>query len=319
MKPFKIVVLDGYPLASNDLSWEPLLKLGECEIFDRSTEQEVPGRAADADAVLINKVALDDETINRLPNLKYIGVTATGTNIVDLPAAKLRGIVVTNVPGYATQSVAQLVFAHVLNLAQRVSDHAAAVRAGRWSTSPDFCFWDTPQVELAGLTMGIVGFGAIGREVAKIADAFGMRVFASNRSKASPPDYVTMTDAESLFAMADVLSLHCPLTPETARLVNRERLSRMKKSAFLINTGRGGLIDEHALAEALHAGQLAGAGLDVLDVEPPPADHVLLTAPNCFVSPHIAWATYGARKRLLEAVVDNLAAFQAGQPKNVVA
>jgi glycerate dehydrogenase len=315
---FHIVVLDGYTLAADDLNWDGLQALGRCTIYDRTAETEIVSRSVDADAVLINKVSLSADAIVQLPKLKYIGVTATGTNIVDLAVARERNIVVTNVPGYGTQSVAQLVFAHLLNLAQRVGDHAALVRAGRWASSPDWCFWDTPQIELAGLTMGILGFGAIGREVAKIADAFGMKVIATSRSKTDHPDYVRMVDVDTLFRTADVVSLHCPLTPETRQIVNRNRLETMKPSAFLINTGRGQLVGEQALADALAANKLAGAGLDVLSVEPPPTDHPLVNAPNCFISPHIAWATKSARTRLLEATIENLMAFLAGKPKNVV-
>jgi glycerate dehydrogenase len=315
---FHIVVLDGYTLVAEDLNWNGLRAQGRCIIYDRTPEAEIVSRSIDADAVLINKVPLSAESIARLPKLKYIGVTATGTNIVDLAAARERNIIVTNVPGYGTQSVAQLVIAQLLNLAQRVGDHAALVRAGRWASSPDWCFWDTPQIELAGLTMGILGFGAIGREVAKIADAFGMKVIATNRSEVDHPDYVRMVDVDTLFQTADVVSLNCPLTPETREIVNRERLATMKPSAFLINTGRGQLVDEQALADALAANKLAGAGLDVLSHEPPPVDHPLVNAPNCFISPHIAWATTSARARLLEAVVDNLAAFLDGKLKNVV-
>jgi glycerate dehydrogenase len=315
---FHIVVLDGYTLVADDLNWNGLQALGRCTIYDRTPEAEIVSRSVDADAVLINKVPLSSDVIAQLPKLKYIGVTATGTNIVDLAAAESKNIVVTNVPGYGTQSVAQLVFAHLLNLAQRVGDHAALVRAGRWASSPDWCFWDTPQIELAGLTMGILGFGAIGREVAKIAHAFGMNVIATNRSEVNHPGYVLMVDVDTLFRTADVVSLHCPLTPETREIVNRIRLSMMKSSAFLINTGRGQLIDEQALADALAANKIAGAGLDVLSQEPPPEDHPLVNAPNCFISPHIAWATTSARARLLDATVENLSAFLAGRPKNVV-
>jgi glycerate dehydrogenase len=315
---FHIVVLDGYTLVADDLNWDGLRALGRCTIYDRTPEAEIVSRSIDADAVLINKAPLSADVMAQLPKLKYIGVTATGTNIVDLAAVTSQGIVVTNVPGYGTHSVAQLVFAHLLNLAQRVGDHAGAVRSGRWASSPDWCFWDTPQIELAGLTMGILGFGAIGREVAKIANAFGMEVIATNRSEVNHPDYVLMVDVDTLFRTADVVSLHCPLTPETREIVNRERLATMKPSAFLVNTGRGQLVDEQALADALAANKLAGAGLDVLSHEPPPEDHPLVDAPNCFISPHIAWATKSARTRLLGAVIDNLAAFLAGKSKNVV-
>jgi glycerate dehydrogenase len=315
---FHTVVLDGSTLAADDLNWQALKALGTASIHDRTPDAEIVDRSRDADAVLINKVAVSEETINQLPKLRYIGVTATGTNIVDLPAAKSRGIVVTNVPGYATPSVAQTVFAHLLNLAQRVEYHTEQVRQGKWSSSPDFCFWDTPQIEIAGLTMGIVGFGAIGREVAKIALAFGMKVLATSRSFTAHPRDVSMVDLDTLFRMADVVTLHCPLTPQTKEIVNRKRLGKMKRSAFLINTGRGPLVDELALAEALATGQIAGAGLDVLSDEPPPADHPLLKAPNCFITPHFAWATRSARERLMHEVVENVAAFLAGSPRNVV-
>lgn len=317
-RSFNIVVLDGYTLVADDLNWQDLQALGMVSVYDRSSDDEIVSRSQNADAVLINKVAISAETINQLPRLRYIGVTATGTNIVDVPAAKARDIIVTNVPGYATPSVAQTVFAHLLNLAQRVEFHAEAVRRGRWSSSPDFCFWETPQIEIAGLTMGIVGFGAIGREVAKIALAFGMKVLATSRSNSARSDDVTMVDLDTLFSTADVVSLHCPLTPHTTAIVNRKRLDMMKRSAFLINTGRGPLIDEPALVEALTAGRIAGAGLDVLSQEPPPADHPLLKAPNCFITPHFAWATRAARERLMHEAVENVAAYLGGHPRNVV-
>lgn len=315
---FHVVVLDGSTLAADDLNWQDLRAIAELTIHDRTTEDDIVRRSADADALLINKVAISAETINKLPRLKYIGITATGTNIIDLPAAKARGITVTNVPGYATRSVAQTVFAHLLNHTQRVAHHAEAVKQGRWTASPDFCFWDTPQVELAGLTMGIIGLGAIGREVAKIAQAFDMRILATSRSFTVHPAEITMVDVDTLFRVADVVSLHCPLTPQTEGIVSRKRLGTMKKSAWLINTSRGPLIDEQALADALHAGEIAGAGLDVLSVEPPPADHPLLTAPNCFITPHYAWATRSARTRLMHEVVENLSAYLSGTPRNVV-
>jgi glycerate dehydrogenase len=317
-QPFHIVVLDGYTLAADDVSWQDLRGVGTVTIYDRTPEGEIVSRSQDADALLINKVAVTGETINQLPRLRYVGVTATGTNIVDLQAAKARGLVVTNVPGYATPSVAQTVFAHMLNLAQRVGYHADRVKEGAWSASADFCFWETPQIEISGLTMGIVGFGAIGREVAKIANAFGMKVVATSRSFTAHPRDVSMVDLDTLFRVADVVTLHCPLNEQTKEIVNRRRLGKMKPSAFLINTGRGPLINEQALADALEAGQIAGAGLDVLSQEPPPADHPLLSAPNCFITPHYAWATRKARERLIHEVVENIAAYLAGSPRNVV-
>ncbi len=316
----KITILDGYTSNPGDLHWEALEALGECAIYERTTPDEVLPRARGATVLLTNKTVLQREHIEALPELRYIGVLATGYNVVDAAAARERGIVVTNVPGYGTASVAQMTFAHLLNLTLRVADHAQSVRDGRWSRSPDFCYWDYPLVELDGLSMGIVGFGQIGRAVAQRAIAFGMRVLAyDGAAPAEVPEGVWMTtELSRIFRDADVISLHCPLTPETERLVNAERLALMKPTAYLINTARGPLIDEPALAEALGSGGLAGAGLDVLSQEPPPPDHPLLGAPNCFITPHIAWATHSARRRLLDAAVENVRAFLAGQPRNVV-
>jgi glycerate dehydrogenase len=315
----RIVVLDGHTLNPGDLSWKGLEALGECAIHDRTPPAEVVGRATGAGVVLTNKVAITRETIERLPDLKYIGVLATGYNIVDVEAAARRNIPVTNVPTYGTVSVAQMVMAHLLNLAQHVEHHAVTVRDGRWTASDDFCYWDFPLVELAGLTMGVVGFGRIGRATAALARAFGMNVVAYDPVPPQDlPEGVRAADLDEVFRTSDVVSLHCPLTPDTERLVNAERLAMMKPTAFLINTSRGPLVDETALAEALNAGRLAGAGLDVLAVEPPRADNPLLAAKNCHITPHIAWATRSARARLLETVVDNVRAFLAGRPQNVV-
>ncbi len=315
----QIVVLDGYTLNPGDLSWDELKELGTCEIFDRSTPEEVVPRARDAQIVLVNKMELWREVIGQLPKLRYIGVLATGHNIVDGQAARQRGVPVTNVPTYGTQSVAQVVFAHLLNLTQRVGHHARTVAEGRWSGCEDFCYWDFPLVELAGLTMGIVGFGRIGRAAAELALAFGMKVLAYDPAlPADLPQGVEIVDLDAIFRRSDVISLHCPLTPETQQLVDRDRLALMKPSALLINTSRGPLIDEGALAEALNSGGIAGAGLDVLSIEPPPADNPLLSAENCFVTPHIAWATRAARQRLLHTVVENVRAFLEGRPQNVV-
>ena len=311
----QIVVLDGYTLTHGDLTWEPLEALGDCRVYDRSTEAEVPSRAADAELVLTNKVPLSRATINQLPALRYIGVTATGTELIDHAAARDRGIVVTNVPSYGTDSVAQLTLAHLLNLAQQVGPHAAAVRAGRWSQAADWCFWETPLVELTGRTLGIVGLGAIGCRVAHLAEAFGMQVVATTRTPGEHPDSVRLVGLEELLRTADAVSLHCPLTPETTRLINAQRLAMMRRSAWLINTSRGQLIDEPALAAALAAGTIAGAGLDVLSVEPPPSDHPLLDAPRCFITPHLAWGTLAARTRLLEMAVKNVAQFLAADHK----
>jgi len=312
-----IVVLDGFTANPGDLSWEPLRTLGDCTFYDRTPAALTVERARDAEIVLTNKVVLDRDTLLHLPRLRYIGVLATGTNVVDAASAAERGVTVTNVPAYSTRSVAQLVFALVLELAQHVGAHSAAARAGRWTTSPDFCFWDQSLVELDGLTLGLVGFGHIGQTVAGLGRAFGMHVIVHSRTR-RPEAGVEFVDLETLFRQSDVLSLHCPLTPETKGLVNAGRLALMKPTAFLINTGRGPLVDEAALAEALNAGVLTGAGVDVLSTEPPRPDNPLLMAKNCLVTPHIGWATQAARERLLKTVVSNLQAFLSGKPQNVV-
>jgi glycerate dehydrogenase len=315
----KIIVLDGYTLNPGDLDWAGLEKLGACEIHDRIPDPEVVARAAGAEIVLTNKTALTRAMIESLPQLRYIGVLATGFNIVDVAAAKERKIPVTNVPAYGTRSVAQMVFALILELTQRTGHHAQTVRDGRWSRSPDFCYWDFPLIELEGLTLGIVGYGRIGRAVGDLGRAFGMNILAASRTPlASSADQVRCVDLETLFRESDIVSLHCPLTAETNQLVNANRLALMKPSAFLINTSRGPLIDEAALAGALNSGQIAGAGLDVLVEEPPPAGHPLFQAKNCFITPHIAWATRSARARLLQTAVANVEAFLNGAPRNVV-
>jgi len=314
----RLVVLDGFTLNPGDLCWERLLSLGNCSIYDRTPAEQIIAEAADAEFVLTNKAVLSRAVIEALPNLKYIGVMATGYNVINVAAASERQITVTNVPIYSTASVAQMVFAHILHFAQRVGDHSGAVHAGRWSAASDFCFWDFPQQELAGQTLGIVGFGRIGRATAKLADAFGMKVLATSRSVVDTPDYVELIDFKSLLKQSDIVSLHCPLTPETEKMINSERLAMMKPTALLINTSRGPLIDEPALAAALTGGTLAAAGLDVLSTEPPPIDHPLLGVKNCVLTPHIAWATRSARSRLLDTVVDNVEAFLAGRPQNVV-
>jgi glycerate dehydrogenase len=318
-----IVVLDGYTLNPGDLSWEGLERLGSCEVFDRTPAAQVAERAKEAEIVLSNKTVLDREIIGKLPRLRYIGVLATGYNVVDLEAARERGVAVTNVPAYSTASVAQMVFALLLELSTQVGHHAGEVRRGRWSQSPDFCFWEKPLIELEGRTMGIVGFGQIGRRVARLAEGFGMHVLVQTRN---PDRYkgnlqnagIEFVELIELLRRADVVSLHCPLTPETEGLIDAERLALMKPTAFLINTGRGPLVDQAALAAALNAKRLAGAGLDVLSQEPPPADNPLLKAENCIITPHIAWATREARERLMTTAVDNVLAFLEGKPKNVV-
>lgn len=313
-----ICVLDGYTLNPGDLSWTELQRLGPVEIHHRTPPTEIIARAANAEIILTNKTPLTRATLATLPNLKYIGVLATGTNVVDLVAARERGIPVTNVPAYGSRSVAQATFALLLELTLRTGHHAQRVRDGGWTRAKDWCFRDSSLVELDGLTLGIVGLGRIGVTVAEIGRAFGLQVIAHNPSAKSGPPFVRFVDLETLFRTSDVVSLHCPLTPQTKNLVNAERLAWMKPSAYLLNTSRGPLIDEPALAEALNTGRLAGAGLDVLSVEPPPAENPLLTARNCIITPHNAWGTRAARSRLLHIAVENVRAFIDGKPQNVV-
>ncbi|MHB9027501.1 MAG: D-2-hydroxyacid dehydrogenase [Candidatus Latescibacterota bacterium] len=313
-----IVVLDGFTLNPGDLSWNALESLGPCVIHDRSAPGEVFERSREAEILLTNKTVLERAAILSLPRLRYIGVMATGYNIVDAAAARERGVPVTNVPVYGTTSVAQMTFALLLELVRGVGHHARTVREGRWSASPDFCYWDTPQIELDGLTMGIVGFGRIGREVARIARAFNMRVLAFDTGQPAPEPEVSFVPFDNLFRESDIVSLHCPLTPESREMVNARRLALMKTGAFLLNTSRGPLVNERDLAEALNSGGVAGAALDVLPVEPPPTDDPLIRARNCIITPHIAWATLAARKRLLDTVVENVRAFLRGEPDNVV-
>lgn len=316
----RIVVLDGYTLNPGDLDWGPLRELGDCEIYERSSAAEVAKRAEGAEVIIINKVVVDRALMDQLPKLRYIGVLATGYNVVDVAAARERGIPVTNVPTYGTRSVAQMAFALLLELAAHVGHHSGTVREGRWTRNPDFCYWDYPLIELDGLTMGIVGFGRIGQATARIAEAFGMKVIAAElgRAAGTREGEVNFVTLDELFKRADVVSLHCPLTPETQGLVNAARLGQMKRSAFLINTSRGPLVEDKALAEALNSGRIAGAGLDVLSVEPPPAANPLLQAKNCIITPHIAWASRAARQRLMDIAVANVRAFLEGKPQNVV-
>ena len=311
----RIVILDGLTTNPGDVSWEPLERLGSLTVFDRTAPGDVVARAADADAVLTNKAIVGREQIAKLPRLKYVGVLATGFNIVDVAAARERGIPVCNVPEYSTPNVVQATWALILELANRVGHHDRTVHEGHWAACHDFCYWHGDLVELAGRTLGIVGHGRIGRGVAAVGRAFGMRVIHHRRQGGGDPACV---DLDTLFRESDVVSLHCPLTPETKGLVDARRLAMMKPTAFLVNTARGPLVDEAALAAALNAGQIAGAAVDVLSVEPPLASNPLLTAKNCVITPHVAWATRDARRRLIDVTAANLAAFAAGQPQNVV-
>ncbi|MCF7941254.1 MAG: D-2-hydroxyacid dehydrogenase [Spirochaetia bacterium] len=315
-----IVVLDGYTLNPGDLSWEPLERLGELTVYERTGPDEILSRAAGAEVLITNKTVIDAACIAALPRLRYIGVLATGYNVVDLQAAADRSIPVTNIPAYSTDSVAQMVFSHILHLTMHTAEHAESVAGGKWSSQEDFCFWDHPMVELSGLTFGIIGYGMIGQRTADLARAFGMQVIAYDRSAAKKASMsgVTFTDIDTVFRRSDVVSLHCPLTRETSGIVSARRLGLMKSSALLINTSRGLLVDEQALAAALDEGQIAGAGLDVLSQEPPAADHPLLHVKNCYITPHIAWATSAARRRLLAAAVENVRSWMDGEPQHVV-
>lgn len=316
----KIVALDGYAANPGDLSWDELKALGECVIYDRTAPEEVLERAADAEVVLTNKVVITAEMMAALPQLKYIGVMATGYNIVDIDAARERGIIVTNIPSYSTDSVAQMVFAHILNIAQQVQHHSEAVHQGRWTSSKDFCFWDTPLIELRGKKIGIVGLGHTGYTTARIAIGFGMEVYAyTSKSSFQLPPEIKKMELDQLFSECDIISLHCLLTDKTRELVNAARLKLMKPTAILINTGRGQQVNEQDLADALNNGQIYAAGLDVLSQEPPKADNPLLTARNCYITPHIAWASAAARERLMGILLDNLKGYIEGKVINNVA
>lgn len=319
MKRLKLVILDAYATNPGDLSWSPIEALADCTPHDRTLPADVIDSTGDADAVLLNKAVLDARTIEKAPNLKYVGILATGWNTIDLAAAKKRGLVVSNVPGYSTASVAQHAFALLLELTNQVGLHSADARAGGWAKNPDYCYCLTPLVELAGRTLGIVGFGQIGQAVARIGQAFGMRVLANRRDRSAPPPAgVEYADLDRIFTESDVVTLHCPLSPATAGLVDARRLAQMKPTAFLINTSRGPLVVERDLADALRAGRLAGAAVDVLSTEPPAPTNPLLSAPRCLVTPHLAWATAAARQRLIAIAADNLRAFMAGRPIHLV-
>ena len=313
----KIVILDGYTANPGDLSWKELETLGELVVYERTSADETVARAADADVVLTNKVLITKEVMAQLPRLKYVGVLATGYNVVDIEAAHHRGIIVTNVPAYSTESVAQMVFAHLLTVTNRVEHYAVQNRAERWTNSADFSYSDTLLTELAGKSFGIVGLGNIGKRVAQIAQAFGMNVIALT-SKTTLPEGIKKASLIELLAQSDVLSLHCPLTPDTHHLINADTLKQMKPTAILINTGRGPLVDDQAVADALKAKRLYAFCADVLTEEPPKADNPLLGLPNAYTTPHIAWATVEARARLIQVAIDNVKAFASGQPQNIV-
>lgn len=316
----KIVVLDGYGLNPGDLSWEGIQALGELTVYDRTAPAELLERSAGAEVLITNKTVITAEDMAALSALKYIGVLATGYNIIDIQAAKERGIIVTNIPAYSTNSVAQMVFAQILNITRRVGHYAYANRHGRWANNPDFCYWDTELVELEGKKMGIIGLGNTGKATARIAVGFGMQVYAyTSKPQSQLPEGVRKMELDELFRECDVVSLHCPLTPDTKDLVNAERLAAMKPTAILINTGRGPLVNEQDLADALNKGVIAAAGLDVLSSEPPLYTNPLLTAKNCFITPHIAWATKEARVRLMDIAVENLKGYVTGAVVNNVA
>ena len=315
----KIVVLDGHALNPGDLSWDCLRQFGEVTVYDRTPEDMVVNRIGDADIILLNKVVITADILDRCPSIKLICVLATGYNVVDCNAAQQRGIPVCNVPAYGTDAVAQFTFALLLEICHQVGHHDRAVHAGRWADSPDFCFWDTPQMELVGKTIGIIGFGRIGRAVGRIARAFGMNVLAYNRSRcaegAAIGEYVSLED---LLQRSDVVSLHCPLTTENRHMINKDTIRMMKDGAILLNTARGPLVDEQALCDALSDGKLRFAAADVAAVEPIPTDSPLLRAPNCILTPHMAWAPVESRQRILDCTVASIRAFMAGSPRNTV-
>lgn len=314
----KIVILDAYAANPGDLSWDEFAALGELTVYDRTAQEYAAARIGDAEVVFINKVRLTDDIFAACPNLKLVSILATGYNIVDLAAAKRRGITVCNVPGYSTRAVVQMTFALLLEICQQVGLHSGAVHTGRWQTCPDFCFWDRPLIELDGKTMGIVGYGAIGSAVGTVAQALGMKLLVTARHEKPVPEGARFVSLPELLAQSDVVSLHCPQTAENARMIDAGALAQMKDGAILINTARGGLLDEQAVADALRSGKLLAAGMDVVSAEPIRADNPLLTAPNCFLTPHIAWAPLETRRRLQTISAENLRAFLAGKPQNVV-
>ncbi len=315
----KIVVLDGFAMNPGDLSWDTLGEIGDLTVHERTSADLTIARAKDAEIVLTNKTLLMKDVIEKLPKLKYIGVLATGYNVVDIPACKSAGITVCNVPAYSTDSVGQMVFSFITAHCQHVAEHTQSVKAGDWVNCKDFSYWNYPLIELTGQTLGIIGYGLIGKKVASIASAFGMNIMIATRSKPdSIPDNARLVEVEDIFRESDFISLHCPLTDDTTNMVNASRLAMMKKTAFIINTGRGPLVDQAALADALNAGSIAGAAADVLNSEPPAADNPLLKAKNIYITPHIAWATFASRTRLINVAIDNVKAFAGGAARNIV-
>ncbi len=315
----KIAVMDGHGVNPGDMSWKPFEEIGQITVYPRTAPEEVVAHVGDADIVLTNKTVFNADVISQLPNVKYIGVLATGYNVVDTEAAHRRGIVVTNIPAYSTDSVAQMTFAHILNITNRVGYYAAKNSDGEWSRCPDFCYWDTPLTDLSGKTIGIVGLGHIGSKVARLAQDFGMDVFAyTSKNAADLPAGINKTTLDGLLGISDIITLHCPLTPSTRELINKESIKKMRRGAILINTGRGPLVNEADVAEALQEGRLGAYGADVMCSEPPAADNPLFAQPNAYITPHIAWATVEARERLMAIAVNNLKAFVSGNPVNVV-
>lgn len=315
----KIVNLDGYTTNPGDQSWDWLEKYGEYKVYDRTNKEDIIARAKDADILIINKSVITAEMLDKMPNLKYVGLQSTGYNVIDCDAARKRGITVSNIPAYSTNAVAQLVFAFILQITNKVTMHSDAVHNGEWCECPDFCFWKSPLAELDGKTIGIIGYGSIGKKVSKIADAFGMNVLVfTPHPKSEENTMVRFVDFDELLAKSDIITCHCPLNNKTENLIDKTALSKMKKSAIFINTSRGPVVDDKALADALNNGKIQAAGLDVLRVEPPSKDNPLLTAKNCFITPHIAWAAYETRARLLRILEENLKAFIEGKPQNVV-
>lgn len=316
---YNIVILDGHCANPGDLSWEELKEFGQLKVYERTSQEQVVERSIDADILFVNKTKISANELQQLLQLKYIGVLATGFNHIDIEAAHKQNVVVSNIPSYSTYSVAQMVFASIFAISNRVEHYAQQTREGRWTQNPDFCYWDTPLIEVAGKTLGIVGLGHIGTKVAHIAREFGMEVYAfTSKNAVDLPEGIQKTTLGGLLSVSDILTLHCPLTPETRELINAESLNKMKRGAILINTGRGPLVNEADVAAALQSGKLAAYGADVMCQEPPAADNPLLQQPNAFITPHIAWATQEARKRLVNIAINNVRAFVQGEPINVV-